>query len=83
MVKSLPANVGDARDGGLIPGLGRAPGEGNGNLLQFSCLEKPMDRGAWWATIQGGLKETDTYLGWRSLVPAHFPSSILCLLLIL
>ena len=36
MVKSLPANVGDVRDGGLIPGLGRAPGEGNGNLLQFS-----------------------------------------------
>ena len=53
MVKSLPANVGDVRDGGLIPGLGRAPGEGNGNLLQFSRLEKPMDRGAWWATVQG------------------------------
>ena len=60
MVKSLHANVGDVRDAGLIPGLGRAPGERNGNPLQFSCLEKPMDRGAWWATVQGGHKESDT-----------------------
>ena len=46
VVKNLPAN---ARNVGLIPGLGRSPGEGNGNLLQYSCLENPMDRGAWWA----------------------------------
>ena len=83
MVKSLHANVGDVRNVGLIPGLGRAPGERNGNLLQFSCLEKPMDRGARWATVQGGHKESNTSLGWCPSVPAHFPSSILCLLLIL
>ena len=48
MVKGPPANAGDK---GLIPGLGRSPGEGNGNSLQYSCLENPMDRGAWWATV--------------------------------
>ena len=41
------------RDVGSIPGSGRSPGEGNGNPLQCSCLENPMDRGAWWATVQG------------------------------
>ena len=41
----------NARDLGLIPGLGRSPGEGNGNPLQYSCLENPMDKGAWWATV--------------------------------
>ena len=46
-VKNLPTNVGDL---GSIPGLGRSPGEGNGNPLQYSCLGSPMDRGAWWAT---------------------------------
>ena len=60
MVKNLPANAGDARGAGSIPGLGRSPGEGNGNPLQFSCLENPMDRGAWWATVCGGRKESDT-----------------------
>ena len=44
VVKSLPANAGDARGAGSIPGLGRSPGAGNGNLLQYSCLENPMDR---------------------------------------
>ena len=43
----------NARDLGLIPGLGRFPGEGNGNPLQYSCLENPMDAGAWWATVHG------------------------------
>jgi len=51
LVKNLPANAGDVRDTGSIPGLGRSPGEGNGNPLQHSCLENPMDRGAWWATV--------------------------------
>ena len=46
MVKILPANPGDTREVGLIPGSGRSPREGNGNLLQPSCLENPMDRGA-------------------------------------
>ena len=50
-LKNLSANAGDARDVGLIPGLGRPPGGGNGNQLQYSCLENPMDRGAWWAVV--------------------------------
>ena len=49
-VKNLPASVGDL---GLIPGLGRSPGEGNGSPLQYSCLENSMDREAWWVTIHG------------------------------
>ena len=49
--KNLPANTGDVRDAGSIPGSGRSPGEGNGNLPQYSCLENPMDRGAWKATV--------------------------------
>ena len=51
MVKNLPANARDARDVSLIPGLGRSSGEGNGNPLQYSCLENPMDREAWHATV--------------------------------
>ena len=51
VVNNLPANAGDVRDMGLIPGLGRSPGEGHGKPLQYSCLENPMDRGAWWATV--------------------------------
>ena len=47
MVKSLPANAGDGGDVGSIPGLGRSPGVGNGNPLQYSCLENPMEGGAW------------------------------------
>ena len=53
MVKNLPANAEDARDMGLIPRLGRSPGEGNGNLFQYSCLENSMDRRAWWTTVHG------------------------------
>ena len=53
MVKNLPANAGDIRDPGSIPGSGRPPGEGNGNPLQYSCLETSMDRGAWQATVHG------------------------------
>ena len=45
---------------GLITGSGRSPGEGNGNPLQHSCLENSPDRGAWWATVHGGYKESDT-----------------------
>ena len=51
-----PANTGDARNSGLIPRLGRSPGEGNGNPLQYSCLGNLMDRGAWWATVHGVAK---------------------------
>ena len=51
VVKNPLANAGDVRDSGLIPGSGRSPGEGNGNPLQYYCLENPMDRGAWRATV--------------------------------
>ena len=51
IVKNPPAKAGDIRDVASIPGSGRSPGEGNGNPLQYSCLENPMDRGAWWATV--------------------------------
>ena len=56
MVKNLPANAGDTRDAGSIPGLGRSPGGGNGNLLQYSCLGHPMDREAWQAVVLGATK---------------------------
>ena len=56
VVKNLPANAGDTRDVGSIPGLGRSPGEGNGNPLQYSCLENSMDRGAWQTTVHGVTK---------------------------
>ena len=52
-VKNPPVNAGDAGDTGSIPGSGRSPGGGNGSPLQYSCLENPMDRGAWWATVHG------------------------------
>ena len=64
VVKKLPTNAGDIRDVDLIPGLRRSTGRGHGNLLQYSCMENPMDRGACWATVHGvaksqtGLKQT-------------------------
>ena len=54
--KNVPAN---AVDMSLIPGSGRSPREGNGNPLQYSCLENPMNEGAWWATVHGVAKELD------------------------
>ena len=56
VVKNPHASSGDIRDTGLIPGSGRSPGEGSGNPLQYSCLEYPTDRGAWWATAHGNAK---------------------------
>jgi len=50
VVKNLPTNAGDT---GLIPGLGRSPGRGNGNSIQYSCWDYPMDRETWWATVHG------------------------------
>ena len=52
VVKNMPAKAGDIRDKGLTPGSGRSPGGVNGTLLQYSCLKNPMDREAWWATVQ-------------------------------
>ena len=57
MIKNLPASVGDV---GSIPGLGRSPGKGNSNPLQYSCLGNPMGREAWWASVHGVVKESDT-----------------------
>ena len=56
MVKNPPANAGDIRDVGLTPGAGRSPGRGHGNPLQYSCLENPTDREAWWATVHSVAK---------------------------
>ena len=56
VVKNLPANAGDVRDRGSIPVLGRSPGDGHGNPLQYSCLENLTDRGAWQATVHGVAK---------------------------
>ena len=56
VVKNLSANIEDARAIGLIPGLGRPSGEGNGNPLQYSCLKNAMNKGAWWATVHGSQK---------------------------
>ena len=70
LVKNLPANAGEAKDRGVIPALGRSPGEGNGNPLQYSYLENPMGRGAWQATVHGGHKESDTT---ERLSTAHSP----------
>ena len=69
MVKNLPANT---RDMGLIPGLERYPEEGNSNPLQYSRLENPMDRGAWWATVHGAAK-SQTWLSTHTpLSPSHY-----------
>ena len=64
MVKHLPANAGGL---GSIPGLGRLPGEGNGNRLQYSCLENSMDGGAWWATVHGFTKSRTQLRDFNSL----------------
>ena len=56
MVNNLPANAEDTGSMGLIPGSGKSPGEGNGNLLQNSYLENSMDRGAWWTAVDGVTK---------------------------
>ena len=70
MVKNPPANAGDIRDAGLIPGLGRSPGGGNGNPFQDLCLENPMDRGAWQAMVHGVTK-SQTQLKRLSMYTAH------------
>ena len=56
MIRNLPADAGDARDAGSILGLGKSLAVGNGNLLQYSCLENSMDRGAWWAAVHAVAK---------------------------
>ena len=71
VVKNPPAN---ARDAGSIPGLGRFPGEGDGNPLQYFCLENPMNRGAWWTTVHGVSKSQILLSDWTTRVtsdPTH------------
>ena len=77
VVKSLPANVEAAGDAGSIPQSGRSPGGGNGNPLQYSCLENCMDRGAWRATVHGVTK-SQTRLNTRALLSfIHFTVNII------
>ena len=63
--KNPPTYAGDIRNAGLIPGSGRSPGGGHSNPRQYSCLENPMDRGAWWATVHRVAK-SQTWLKWPS-----------------
>ena len=72
VVKNLPANAGDVRETGSISGLERSPAGGHGNPLHYSCLENPMDRGAWWATVHRTAKSW-TWLKWLS---THIPAGI-------
>ena len=81
VVKNLAANVRDIRDEDLIPRSGKSPGGGHGNSLQYFCLENPMDRGAWWATVHGAgnskIRLSDraphTYIPSRFRLPAPAP----------
>ena len=86
VVKNLPGNAGDTRDEGPIPGLGRSPGGGHGNPLQYSCLENSMDRGAWEATVHGTAKSQTQLSGlcthticWEHVIHSFF---LLCSVLL-
>ena len=86
VVKNPPANAGDIRDVGSIPGSGRSPGGEHGNPLQYSCLENPLDRGAWWATVHGVEKSqtklkqlskpAKTLFGWNYLTLKYLTAFI-------
>ena len=80
-VKNLPANAGDVRDMGSVPGLGRPPGGGNGNSLQYSCLENPMDRGAWGLQSMGLQRVGHDYACMYGMyvIPLNVNSCDLCL----
>ena len=73
MVKNPAANAGDLRDSGSIPGSGRPPGGGPGNALQYSCLENPIFRGAWWATVH---RVTKSWTQKSELTAINFASCV-------
>ena len=82
LVKNPPASAGDVRDVGSIPGWGRSPGEGNGNPLQYSCLEKPMGRGAWRVIVHETIAifHRTCSAGWKAIeffIKAPFRSKVL------
>ena len=74
MVKNPPADAGDARDTGSIPGSGRTPGGGNGNPLQYSCLQNSMGRGGWWLQAAGSQSRTEQVTEHTCLV--HSPLQV-------
>ena len=76
VVKNLPANAGNAVEAGSVPGLGRSSGGRNGNPLQYSCLENPRDRGAWWATVHRVMKSW-TWLKWLSIYAVTFAKDLI------
>ena len=81
LVKNLPANAGDVRDSSSIPGLGRCPGGGKGNLLQYSCLGNPLDGGVWRATVHGdGKNQTQRCAHTRVLYMNNLNSTIVCVM---
>ena len=75
MVKNLPANEGDVRDSGSIPGLGKYPGAGHGTPVQYFYLENPMDRGAWRATVHRVTERLDTTEGTQHTGRTHPPTN--------
>ena len=75
VVKNLPTSAGDVRDAASIPGSGRSPEKGTGNPLQYSCLENPMDKGAWWTTVHS-VGQSWTWLKWPS-THAMYPKFLL------
>ena len=83
VVKDLPANAGDTRDTGLIPGFGRSPGGGHGNPLQYSCLENPMDRRALQAIVHRVTESDMTEATWYTRTHTFIPLSTQFLSLIL
>ena len=80
MVKNMPGSARDVRDVGSIPGSGRSSGGGNSNPLQYSCLENPMDLGAWWATIHRFAEESEAT--WRLNNNNLFFNGVNCLFII-
>ena len=78
VVKNVSANTGDIRDAVSVPGSGRSPAGGHGHPLQDSCLGNPMDRGAWWATVHGVSKESNTTEATYHTYPNVSMRRILC-----